>query len=145
MPKISRESVSRPTAVHPARVPAKLKNVVGRDGEFATLLNTFESGGRAVVHLHGIPGIGKSTLLHALIGCLRDKGHAAVVVDCRTIEPTEHGLLGALRDAGVADRTRKRVRGIVALDNYANGVINNANIEKQSKLFKSSDSDSKQS
>ena len=99
-------------------VPAKLKNVYGRDSEFATLLNTFESGARAVVHLHGIPGIGKSTLLHALISHLRDRGDAAVVVDCRAIEPTEHGLLGALRDAGVADRTRKRVRGIVALDNY---------------------------
>ena len=108
----------RRRAAHLVSVPAKLKNVYGRDSEFATLLNTFESGGRAVVHLHGIPGIGKSTLLHALISHLRDKGHAAVVVDCRAIEPTEHGLLGAFRDAGVADRTRKRVRGIVALDNY---------------------------
>ena len=118
MPKISRESARRAKQAQPGSVPATLKQVAGRDHELATLLNTFEPGGRTVVHLHGIPGIGKSTVLHVLISRLREQGHVAVVVDCRAIEPTEHGLLGALRDAGVADRARKRVRGIVALDNY---------------------------
>ncbi|HAM58595.1 MAG TPA: hypothetical protein DCQ64_25570, partial [Candidatus Rokubacteria bacterium] len=38
---------------------------VGRRRELAVLLEAVEQDGPLVVHVHGIPGIGKSTLLEA--------------------------------------------------------------------------------
>ena len=104
--------------VQPDATLGELKNAVGREREFAAALNALEAEGQTVVHLHGIPGIGKSTFLQALVARLQEKGRAAVALDGCTIEPTPQGLLRALREAGVASKEGGQVRGVVALDNY---------------------------
>ena len=61
---------------------------VGRAAEMAALLECLEPGGPLVVHVHGIGGIGKSTLLDAFCDQAR-AGHATVIrIDCRAVEPT---------------------------------------------------------
>ena len=48
--------------------------------------------------MHGIAGAGKTALLRAFAADAREAG-AAVVLDCRTVEPTEAGFLAALSAA----------------------------------------------
>ena len=73
--------------------------LVGREQERATLLQLLEEGGPRVAWVHGIAGIGKSTLLAAFLGQARDAGATVVRLDGRAIEPTERGFLGALSAA----------------------------------------------
>ena len=72
------------------------RTFVGRKQELSLLLEILSESGPAVVYLHGIAGIGKSRLLSAFAEAARLKDVTAIVIDCRTIEPTESGFLRAL-------------------------------------------------
>lgn len=72
---------------------------VGREAELARLLKCIEEGGPAVVHVHGIGGVGKTTLLDEFARRARECGAIVLRLDCREIEPTEQGLLAALAAA----------------------------------------------
>ncbi len=69
---------------------------VGREAELAVLDELLCPDGALVVHVHGIPGAGKSALLEHFAGRAREAGAAVHSVDCRQIEPTEPGLLAEL-------------------------------------------------
>ena len=73
------------------------RSFVGRGEELALLQGLVGPAGEAsVVHVHGDAGIGKSSLVAVLLDHLRAGGVATVTLDCRSIEPTERGLLEAL-------------------------------------------------
>ena len=101
--------------------------LVGRERELGILLSVLGNlDGPTVIHLHGIPGIGKSHLLAAFVDVARDRA-TAVALDCRTIEPTERGFAQALAGAigGVAPTgdiadlvAHMPSRAVVILDNY---------------------------
>ena len=67
--------------------------IVGRAVEKDALLQTLQEGGPLVVFVHGIAGVGKSTLLEAFASESRSRGETVVQIDCRSIEPTERGFL----------------------------------------------------
>jgi hypothetical protein len=74
--------------------------VQGRERELAALLTAVEDvEGPTVLFLHGIAGIGKSTILHALAGELQSRGFTVMLLDARQIEPTERGFLQELQRA----------------------------------------------
>src|SRR5690349_17490827 len=80
-------------------VEERSAEIVGRATEKAVLLQTLEEGGPLVVFVHGIAGVGKSTLLEAFASEARGRGETVVMIDCRSIEPTERGFLDRLADA----------------------------------------------
>jgi hypothetical protein len=71
--------------------------LVGRDFELASLEGLVDAGTRTLVaYVHGPAGIGKTAVLTAFEErCLR-RSLSVRYVDCRTVEPTERGLLGHL-------------------------------------------------
>jgi hypothetical protein len=73
--------------------------LVGREREKRRLLRTLDADGPLLVFVHGIAGIGKSTLLAAFAQEARSLGATVVMVDCRAIEPTERGFLHSLAAA----------------------------------------------
>src|SRR5688500_17004726 len=73
-----------------------VESFVGRAEELAVLLETVQEGGSLVVHVYGIGGIGKSSLLEAFAKRLRAEGTTIISLDCRAIEPTERGFLHEL-------------------------------------------------
>jgi hypothetical protein len=72
---------------------------VGRSSELGTLLACLDAAGPLVLHVHGIGGIGKSALMTVFCEQARSRGASVVRVDCRSVEPTEAGLLEELRAA----------------------------------------------
>jgi len=101
---------------------------VGRSEELGILLQTLDQDGPLVVYLHGIAGVGKSTLLEAFTQRARAGGATVIRLDCQAIEPTEVRLLCELAVAtGAAASSPREVaarlgqvgtRVIVALDTY---------------------------
>lgn len=74
--------------------------IIGRSAELASLLTLTEPSPDAKVHfIHGIGGTGKSTLLDAFAPAAAGRGAAVYRIDCRGVEPTEQGFVGALRGA----------------------------------------------
>ena len=71
----------------------RIQNAIGRDREINRLLDLVRSDDPAVVHVHGLGGIGKSVLLNAFVERARSSGIYAVSLDCRHIEPSEKGFL----------------------------------------------------
>ncbi|HVG55459.1 MAG TPA: winged helix-turn-helix domain-containing protein [Vicinamibacterales bacterium] len=71
----------------------------GRERELEALAELFEKGGPLAVHVHGVAGIGKSSLLEAFAARARARGARVVRIDCRAVEPTEHGFLAELSEA----------------------------------------------
>jgi hypothetical protein len=71
----------------------------GRAREVAALLQLFEQGGPLALYVHGVAGIGKSSLLEVFAARMRAKGGRVVRIDCRTVEPTVQGFLSELSDA----------------------------------------------
>jgi len=71
----------------------------GRAREVEALLQLFEQGGPLALYVHGVAGIGKSSLLEVFGARVRATGGRVVRVDCRTVEPTVQGFLSELSDA----------------------------------------------
>jgi len=82
-----------------------LANVVGRDRELAVLMDAVEAEAPLVRFVQGPSGIGKTTLIQALISSLTQKGTRALFVDGRDVEPTPQGVLSALARALGAGET----------------------------------------
>jgi hypothetical protein len=79
---------------HVARPAAEGLN--GRAEELAILLQCLEPGGPHVVHLHGVAGVGKSSLLEPFAAEASGRGVMTARLDCRGVEPTERGFLHEL-------------------------------------------------
>lgn len=100
---------------------------VGRADELETLLSILDDGPR-IVFLHGIGGIGKSTLLEKFTGQARARGAVVLSLNCQAIEPTERGFLHGLSVAiggriTAAEQAGARLKSlgqtvILSLDNY---------------------------
>lgn len=73
--------------------------MAGRTRELAALMELACADRPIVAHVHGIPGIGKSTLARGFAARARTAGASVIVLDCRGIEPTERGFLHALGTA----------------------------------------------
>jgi hypothetical protein len=73
--------------------------MVGRERELGALLGLLEDDSPLVMHLHGIAGVGKSTLLTAFTQQAEALGASVVALDCRLMEPTERGTLQELAEA----------------------------------------------
>jgi DNA-binding winged helix-turn-helix (wHTH) protein len=71
----------------------------GREQEMDALFELFERGGPLVVHVHGVAGIGKSSLLEAFGARARSRGARVVRIDCRAVAPTAQAFLAELSEA----------------------------------------------
>src|SRR3954462_11240012 len=71
----------------------------GREQEVDALFELFEPGGPLVVHVHGVAGIGKSSLLEAFGALARTRGARVVRIDCRSVAPTAAAFLAELSEA----------------------------------------------
>lgn len=102
--------------------------IVGRTREVTHLFDLFTKKAPLVVHLHGITGIGKSTLLDAFAGLASKRNIKVIRFDCRLIEPTERGFLHELGTSlGIETHSLKKLAGllgkvsrrvVIALDHY---------------------------
>src|ERR1700757_1363576 len=73
--------------------------LIGRERERAALLELVERAAPLVGFVHGIAGVGKSTLLQAAAVDARARGTLVMALDGRAFEPTERGFLTSLGDA----------------------------------------------
>ena len=73
--------------------------VLGREREMDRILRHFDTDGAVVTFVHGIGGIGKSSVLAAVAPRLADRGARVARLDGRTIEPTPRGFFAALGEA----------------------------------------------
>ena len=80
-------------------IEERAAGLVGREDERAVLHGLLEADGPVIVFVHGLAGVGKSTLVQAFANEARDRGATVLHLDCRAIEPTERGFLSALGDA----------------------------------------------
>lgn len=78
------------------------RRLVGRDPERAALLRLVEGEHALVGFVHGLAGVGKTTLVDAVAADARSDGVVVVRIDCRSVEPTEQGLLDALASSAGA-------------------------------------------
>ena len=100
----------------------------GRERELARLATLFERGGPIVVLLHGVGGIGKTSLVRAFERQSAARGRQVRLIDCRGVEPVPLGLLGAIGTSLGADlRNVSEAAAVIgalaepivfALDNY---------------------------
>ncbi len=72
------------------------KSFVGRAEELAALLEAMAEDGPLVTFVYGLGGMGKSSLLAALLEVGRERGAGGIHLDCRAIQPSEQGLLEGL-------------------------------------------------
>jgi Transcriptional regulatory protein, C terminal/AAA ATPase domain len=103
------------------------QEVVGREAEIELLLTSLAGSTPSIWYVHGIAGIGKSTLLRAVASAADQKGWSVVLLDGRSIEPITAGFLASLsqqigRDVGVAELTttfaKDRQTTAIIIDNY---------------------------
>jgi hypothetical protein len=102
------------------------ERVVGRERELALLAAAQRSDGPSVVFVHGLGGMGKTSLLRAYEHLARGQDATVAAIDCRSVEPTEDGLVGALAAAlgsvgtldGVLAAVEKADAAVILLDTY---------------------------
>ncbi|MBV9195478.1 MAG: winged helix-turn-helix domain-containing protein [Solirubrobacterales bacterium] len=101
--------------------------LIGRERERAALLDLVERDTPLVAVVHGIAGVGKSTLLHAAAVDARVRGALVVALDGRAFEPTERGFVTSLGTAlgthvttiaEATDALASDVRVLLAIDTY---------------------------
>lgn len=101
---------------------------VGRRRELQLLHDAVDGDQTFLVYLHGVAGIGKSSLLGRFVTEMRDAGTFAVALDGRSLEPTDRGLLEALAsELGVTGASLETLlarlgansgRTVIVIDNY---------------------------
>ena len=104
---------------------------VGRQEELVALTGCLVDSGPLVAFVHGIAGIGKTSLLTMFCGQARERGVTVVRLDCRNIEPTGPGFLAQisataglgeteeLSQSAIADRLSSVAeRVVLVLDTY---------------------------
>ena len=69
------------------------KSFFGRQFELETLLEVLTPDGPLVSHIHGIAGLGKSSLLAQFAKQATGRGAVVTMMDCRLVEPTAGGFL----------------------------------------------------
>jgi hypothetical protein len=104
------------------------ERLVGRRREIDELRRLLTDDTPFVVFVHGVAGIGKSSLLDAFATEARADGAIVIQLDCRSLEPTDRGVLEGvaaalgLRSAtleGIVGRLgRLQGRAIVLFDHY---------------------------
>lgn len=75
------------------------ERLFGREQELEALLGLFAPDGVELVTLTGVPGVGRSSLLHHFARAASQTGRRAFVLDCRTVEPSQRGFEIALASA----------------------------------------------
>lgn len=95
---------------------------MGREAELQVLEELLR-GETRVVSVHGIAGMGKSGVLQAFLERADGVGASVVGLDCRTVEPTERGLLRAVGGFDDLEELLQHLRALVppvvlALDHY---------------------------
>lgn len=99
-------------------------HVVGRDAELSRVSHALDPSGPVVTFIHGIAGVGKSTLLERFALEARQQGAHVVALDCRAAPPMPASFLAALSDrnaTGVADAIAALPSDrpvVVVLDHY---------------------------
>jgi DNA-binding response OmpR family regulator len=73
--------------------------ITGRERERAQLRRLLEPGGPVVAYVHGLAGVGKTTLLHAFAADARAAGAATLELDGHVVYPTRASVLAALAGA----------------------------------------------
>src|SRR5262245_35481047 len=68
----------------------------GRERELARLATLFDPAGPLIVLLHGVGGIGKTSLVRVFQRESAAQGRVVRLLDCRGIEPVPLGLLSAI-------------------------------------------------
>jgi hypothetical protein len=99
----------------------RVRPFFGREAELAALLELADGGPTRVTSLHGIAGIGKSELLSTFAEEARAMGATVLALDCRSVEPTERGFLGAAGGFDDVSALIDHLRGrsaVLALDHY---------------------------
>jgi len=94
------------------------ENFIGRQEELAALLLSLTGAGPLVTWIHGIAGIGKSTLIAEFRARALALGAAIVTLDARFIEPTPIGFRHALGDALQPPAAAPKTRQILIIDSY---------------------------
>jgi hypothetical protein len=112
----------------PSNTVSQGAQLTGRETELATLTQLLEQAGPRIAHLHGAPGIGKTSLLRAFAAQATQEYASVHVLDCRAIEPTESGLMHALQDSGLRP---EGLSGLVCLDNFDSFLLLDSWIRKQ--------------
>jgi len=100
----------------------------GRERELARLATLFDPTGPLIVLLHGVGGIGKTSLVRVFERESAARGRQVRLLDCRGVEPVPLGLLGAVGTSlGVELRNVSEAAAAIgalaepmvfALDNY---------------------------
>ena len=78
-----------------ALLQARSSAIVGRERERARLGELLEDGGAIVAHVHGLGGVGKTTLLHAFEADASEAGAETVLIDAHAVYATRNSFLAA--------------------------------------------------
>ena len=81
------------------------RNFVGRKQEIDHLHHLLDKQKMPVIFVHGIGGIGKSSLLEAFADQAQAQGAVVIKLDCRAIKPSSEGFLQEINAAIGGDAT----------------------------------------
>jgi hypothetical protein len=96
--------------------------IVGRERERARLAELLDEGGPVVAHVHGLGGVGKTTLLHAFEACARVTGAETVYVDAHGTYATQGSFLAGFGASTVEEAAAalgaRGERVVLLIDTY---------------------------
>jgi hypothetical protein len=100
---------------------------VGREAELAFLVDALDASGSSVTFVHGLAGVGTSTLLEGVAAAARSRGISVVHLDCRRVQPTPTAVIAAIcggspsgsaPGADLIDQLGREAPAVVLLDHW---------------------------